>query len=48
MAHRWAENLERGAWTAAQLAGAAHAAYQVGKAVYGIGSAIAPYAAMLI
>ena len=48
MAHQWVEKFERGARTVAQVAGAVHTAYQVGKAVYGIGSAIAPYAAMLL
>ena len=48
MAHMWAERFERGARTAAQVAGAAHTAYQVGKVVYGIGQAVAPYAAALL
>ena len=46
MAHMWAEKFQRGAQTAAHVAGAVHTAYQVGKAIYGIGSAVAPYAAL--
>ena len=34
--------------TVAKFAGAAHTAYQVGKAVYGLGAAVAPYAALLL
>ena len=48
MAHMWAEKFQRGAQTAAQVAGAAHTAYQVGKAIYGIGAAVVPYAALLL
>ena len=48
MAHMWAEKFERGARTAAHVAGGLHTAYQVGKAIYGIGSAVAPYAALLL
>ena len=48
MAHQWAEKFERGARTAAQVAGVVHTACQVGKAVYGIGQAVAPYAALLL
>jgi hypothetical protein len=48
MAHSWTHKLNRGLKTAAQVVGAAHTAYQVGKAVYGIGSAVAPYAALLV
>ena len=40
--------MTRGLTTAGQVAGAAHTAYQVGKAIYGIGQAVAPYAAMLL
>ena len=47
MAHSWTQKLNKGLTTAAQVAGAAHSAYQVGKAIYGIGSAVAPYAALL-
>ena len=48
MAHSWADKFTRGLRTTAQVAGAAHTAYQVGKAIYGIGSAVAPYAALLL
>ena len=48
MAHSWTQKLNKGLTTAAQVAGAAHSAYQVGKAIYGIGSAVAPYAALLL
>jgi hypothetical protein len=48
MAHSWTQKLNQGLSTAAQVAGAAHSAYQVGKAIYGIGSAVAPYAALLL
>ena len=48
MAHSWHQKLHQGLTTAAQVAGAAHTAYQVGKAIYGIGQAVAPYAALLV
>ena len=48
MAHMWADKFQRGAQTAAPVSGAAHTAYQVGKAIYGIGAAVAPYAALLL
>ena len=48
MALQWTEKFNRGAQTAAKFAGAAHTAYQVGKAVYGLGAAVAPYAALLL
>ena len=48
MAHSWIQRANQGLTTAAQVAGAAHTAYQVGKAIYGIGSAVAPYAALLL
>jgi hypothetical protein len=47
MAHSFHQKLHQGLSTAAQVAGAAHTAYQVGKAIYGIGQAVAPYAALL-
>ena len=48
MAHSWADKFERGARTTAQVAGAAHTAYQAGKALWSVGSAVAPYAAALL
>jgi hypothetical protein len=48
MAHSWTQKLHQGLSTAAQAVGAAHTAYQVGKAIYGIGQAVAPYAALLV
>ena len=48
MAHMWAEKFERGARTAAQVVHHAHTAYQIGKAIYGLGAAAAPYAALLL
>ena len=47
MALQW-DRFSAGAQTAAKFAGAAHTAYQVGKAVYGLGAAVAPYAALLL
>ena len=47
MALQW-DKFSRGAQTAAKFAGAAHTAYQVGKAIYGFGAAVAPYAALLL
>jgi hypothetical protein len=44
MAHRWLPHLERGLNTAARTITAAHSAYQIGKAIYGLARA-APYAA---
>ena len=48
MALQWTDKFSRGARTVAKFAGAAHTAYQVGKAVYGLGAAVAPYAALLL
>ena len=48
MAHHWLEKAQEHAQTAATLAGAAHTAYQVGKGLYGLAQAAAPYAAMLL
>ena len=48
MALQWTDTFSRGAQTVAKFAGAAHTAYQVGKAVYGLGAAVAPYAALLL
>ena len=48
MAHSWTQKVNQGLTTAAQVAGAAHTAYQVGKAIYGIGQVVAPFAAMLL
>jgi hypothetical protein len=48
MAHSWQQKVNQGLTTAAQVAGAAHTAYQVGKAIYGIGQAVLPYAALLL
>ena len=36
------------AQTAARFAGAAHTAWQIGKGLYGLAQAAAPYAAMLL
>ena len=47
MALQW-DRFSNGAQMAAKFAGAAHTAYQVGKAVYGLGVAVAPYAALLL
>ena len=44
MAHRWLPRLERGINTAARSISAAHSAYKIGKAIYGLARA-APYAA---
>ena len=48
MAHSWQQKVNQGLTTAAQVAVAAHTAYQVGKRIYGVGSAVLPYAAMLL
>ena len=48
MAHSWTQRLNQGLATTAQVAGAAHTAYQVGKAIYGLAGAVAPYAALLL
>jgi hypothetical protein len=42
------ERASRAANTVARVAGAAHTAYQVGKGLYGLAQAAAPYAAMLL
>ena len=47
MALQW-DRFSNGAQTVAKFAGAAHTAYQVGKAIYGFGAAVAPYAALLL
>ena len=44
MAHHWLPRLQRGLDTAARTISAAHSAYQIGKAIYGLARA-APYAA---
>lgn len=48
MAHQLLNKVQQHAQTAAQIAGAAHAVYQTGKLLYGIGQAVLPYAAMLL
>ena len=48
MAHSWSQKFNQGLATTAQIAGTAHTAYQVGKAIYGIGQAVLPYAALLL
>ena len=48
MAHSWTQRLHQGLATTAQVAGAAHTAWHVGKAIYGLGTAVAPYAALLL
>ena len=48
MAHSWTQKVNQGLTTAAQVAGVAHTVYQAGKAIYGIGQAVAPFAAMLL
>ena len=48
MAHQWLQKVQEHAQTAATTAGAAHTAYQVGKGLYGLGVAVAPYAAVLL
>ena len=42
------ERASRAANTVARVAGAAHTAYQVGKGIYGLAQAAAPYAALLL
>lgn len=42
------ERASRAANTVARVAGAAHTAYQVGKGLYGLAQAAAPYAALLL
>ena len=42
------EKAQEHAQTAATIAGAAHTAYQVGKGLYGLAQAAAPYAALLL
>ena len=44
MALQRTDKFSRGAQTVAKFAGAAHTAYQMGKAVHGLG----PYAALLL
>ena len=48
MAHSWSHRFNQGLATAAQIAGTAHTAYQVGKAIYGVGQVVLPYAALLL
>jgi hypothetical protein len=48
MAHQWLHKVQEHAQTAATIAGAAHTAYQIGKGIYGLAQAAAPYAALLL
>ena len=48
MAHSWSQKFNQHLATAAQVAGTAHTAYQVGKAIYGIGQVVLPYAALML
>ena len=41
------QRIAQHAQTAASIAGAAHTAWQIGKGLYGLAQAAAPYAAML-
>ena len=42
------QRIAQHAQMAAQVAGAAHTAWQIGKGLYGLAQAAAPYAAMLL
>ena len=42
------QRIAQHAQTAASIAGAAHTAWQIGKGLYGLAQAAAPYAAMLL
>ena len=42
------QRIAQRAQTAASIAGAAHTAWQIGKGVYGLAQAAAPYGAMLL
>ena len=42
------QRIAQHAQTAAHVAGVAHAAWQIGKGLYGLAQAAAPYAAMLL
>ena len=42
------QRIAQHAQTAAHIAGAAHTAWQIGKRLYGLAQAAAPYAAMLL
>ena len=48
MAHHQLNKVVSGLKTAGQVAGALHTAYQVGKGLYSLGAAAAPYAALLL
>ena len=48
MAHTFMQKVRNAASKVGTLAGAAHAVYQGGKLIFGIGRAVAPYAAALL
>jgi hypothetical protein len=48
MAYNWLNRVEQHARTAGAIAGAAHTAFQVGKAIHGAASYILPLAAALL
>jgi glutamate synthase domain-containing protein 2 len=48
MAHQWLQKVQQHAQTALHVAGALHTGYQVGKALYGLAQAAAPFAAALL
>jgi hypothetical protein len=48
MAHPFINKVTGHINTAAKIAGAAHTAYQIGKGLWSVGQAVAPYAALLL
>lgn len=48
MAHQWLNKVQQHAQTALHVAGALHAGYQVGKTIYGLAQAAAPFAAAFL
>ena len=48
MAHAFVQQVQRGVQTAAGVAGGLRAAYQIGKGIYGLAQAAAPYALPLL
>jgi hypothetical protein len=48
MAHHFLQRVQNGVQTAAGIAGGQHTAYQIGKSLYGLAQAAAPYALALL
>ena len=48
MAHLFLQRVQRGVQTAAGVAGGLQTAYQIGKGIYGLAQAAAPYALALL